>query len=90
MYIKKNCLYVFILFLFTTSIGMAQSGIISGVLEDSSGPIKGSTNGTQTDFDGNYRSSRQRDFHPKPLTEPCLKVSPHTALVIQIYAIQFI
>ena len=29
-------------------------------------------------------SSRQREFHPKPLTEPCLKVSPHTALIIQI------
>ena len=30
------------------------------------------------------QSSRQREFHPKPLTEPCLKVSPHTALVVQI------
>ena len=30
-------------------------------------------------------SSRQREFHPKPLTEPCLIVSHHTALVIQIY-----
>ena len=29
-------------------------------------------------------SSRQGEFHPKPLTEPYLKVSPHTALVIQI------
>ena len=25
-------------------------------------------------------SSRARDFHPHPLTEPCVKVSPHTAL----------
>ena len=26
------------------------------------------------------RSSRAREFHPHPLTEPCVKVSPHTAL----------
>ena len=25
-------------------------------------------------------SSRARVFHPHPLTEPCVKVSPHTAL----------
>ena len=31
------------------------------------------------------RSSRQREFHPKPLTEPYLKFSLHTALVIQAY-----
>ena len=33
---------------------------------------------------GNYfggtGSSRAREFHPHPLTEPCVKVSPHTAL----------
>ncbi len=29
-------------------------------------------------------SSRQGEFHPKPLTEPDLKVSPHPALVILI------
>ncbi len=29
-------------------------------------------------------SSRQREFHPKPLTEPDLTVSRHPALVIQI------
>ena len=28
----------------------------------------------------NHRSSRAREFHPHPLTEPCVKVSPHTAL----------
>jgi hypothetical protein len=27
-------------------------------------------------------SSRQREFHPKPLTEPYVIVSHHTALVI--------
>ena len=27
-----------------------------------------------------HRSSRAREFHPHPLTEPCVKVSPHTAL----------
>ena len=34
-----------------------------------------------------YVSSRQGEFHPKPLTEPYMTVSCHTALVIQIYAI---
>ena len=29
-----------------------------------------------------YMSSRQREFHPKPLTEPYLTVSRHTALQI--------
>lgn len=29
------------------------------------------------------QSSRQREFHPKPLTEPYVKVSSHTALLIQ-------
>ena len=29
------------------------------------------------------QSSRQREFHPKPLTEPYVKVSPHTALLTQ-------
>ena len=28
-------------------------------------------------------SSRAREFHPHPLTEPCVKVSPHTALHTQ-------
>ena len=27
-----------------------------------------------------HRSSRAREFNPHPLTEPCVKVSPHTAL----------
>lgn len=29
---------------------------------------------------GGSGSSRAREFHPHPLTEPCVKVSPHTAL----------
>ncbi len=38
------------------------------------------------------KSSRQREFHPKPLTEPYVKVSLHTALVIQslLICVQFI
>ena len=32
---------------------------------------------------GGTGSSRAREFHPHPLTEPCVKVSPHTALHIQ-------
>ena len=36
---------------------------------------------------GQYQgmSSRARDFHPHPLTEPCVKVSPHTALHTQLF-----
>ena len=30
-------------------------------------------------------SSRARVFHPHPLTEPCVKVSPHTALHTQLF-----
>ena len=33
----------------------------------------------------NHRSSRAREFHPHPLTEPCVKVSPHTALHTQLF-----
>ena len=32
-----------------------------------------------------HRSSRAREFHPHPLTEPCMKVSPHTALHTQLF-----
>ena len=35
-----------------------------------------------------HTSSRQREFHPKPLTEPYVIVSHHTALVMQIYEIK--
>ena len=31
------------------------------------------------------RSSRQGEFHPKPLTEPYLTVSRHTALIILLF-----
>jgi hypothetical protein len=34
-------------------------------------------------FHSEHTSSRQREFHPKPLTEPYVIVSHHTALVIQ-------
>ena len=34
------------------------------------------------------RSSRQGEFHPKPLTEPYLKLSLHTALVTQSYILK--
>ena len=30
-------------------------------------------------------STRAREFHPHPLTEPCVKVSPHTALHTQLF-----
>ncbi len=32
--------------------------------------------------------SRQREFHPKPLTEPYVKLSLHTARVIQSYRLK--
>ena len=32
-----------------------------------------------------HRSSRAREFHPHPLTEPCVKVSPHTALHTHLF-----
>ena len=32
-----------------------------------------------------HGSSRAREFHPYPLTEPCVKVSPHTALHTQLF-----
>ena len=35
-------------------------------------------------------SSRQREFHPKPLTEPYVTVSRHTALLILIYKYKLI
>ena len=54
----------FLPFLIFTLIGFsvfAQRGVVTGVLEDESGPlpgatviVKGTTNGTETDFDGNY------------------------------------
>ena len=34
---------------------------------------------------GGSGSSRAREFHPHPLTEPCVKVSPHTALHTQLF-----
>ena len=35
--------------------------------------------------DKGHGSSRAREFHPHPLTEPCVKVSPHTALHTQLF-----
>ena len=32
-----------------------------------------------------FRSSRAREFHSHPPTEPCVKVSPHTALHTQLF-----
>ncbi len=47
--------------------------------EDLFGPVsRATTTGLRAYV--NHRSSRAREFHPHPLTEPCVKVSPHTAL----------
>lgn len=53
-----HLLFIFLLGCFYTA---AQEGIVSGVLADEQGPlpgasivVKGTTNGTQADFDGNY------------------------------------
>ena len=60
MHLKKSYAFLFFFLLFI-SYSAAQKGIVSGVLEDETGPIpgvnifiKGTTEGTQTDFDGNY------------------------------------
>ena len=58
----KNKLFVYLLFLIST-IAHAQIGVVSGVIADNDGVplpgasivIKGTSTGTQTDFDGNYR-----------------------------------
>ncbi|MGC1515630.1 MAG: carboxypeptidase-like regulatory domain-containing protein, partial [Maribacter sp.] len=53
-----KCLFVLSTFL---CFGLSQAQEVSGTVSDSSGPLpgasvleKGTTNGTQTDFDGNY------------------------------------
>ncbi len=52
---------ILLILILTSSIGYAQRGIVSGVLKESNDPvpgaqiiIKGTSIGTQTDFDGNY------------------------------------
>lgn len=59
--ISKNKLFVLLFFMMAFAV-KAQTGFISGVIDDGEGPIpgvnitiKGSTKGTQSDFDGNYR-----------------------------------
>ena len=56
----KNYLQLLFVFFITIQI-QAQEKIITGNVSDSTGPlpgviviVKGTTNGTQTDFDGNY------------------------------------
>jgi len=58
---KRYSLPIFFTLFFICLSVSSQKGIVTGVLEDESGPlpgasviIKGTTNGTQTDFDGNY------------------------------------
>ena len=57
----KKKLLLTVLLLFTSLIFYAQEGTVSGILEDKDGPlpgvsinIKGTTIGTDTDFDGKY------------------------------------
>ncbi|QCX00851.1 SusC/RagA family TonB-linked outer membrane protein [Aggregatimonas sangjinii] len=59
---KKKCNWLCILFLIGFSIALAQEKTVSGTVSDQDGfplpgvnvLVKGTTNGTQTDFDGNY------------------------------------
>jgi len=58
---KTHSLFTFLVFLFICLEASAQRGVVSGVLEDESGPlpgatiiVKGTNIGTETDFDGNY------------------------------------
>jgi len=58
---KPYYIFSFLVFFFICLATSAQKGVVSGVLEDESGPlpgatvlVKGTANGTETDFDGNY------------------------------------
>ncbi|WP_347922420.1 TonB-dependent receptor [Pontimicrobium sp. SW4] len=59
---KKKCKVVFLLLFLNISIAFAQQKTVSGTVSDQSGVpligvnivVKGTTNGTQTDFDGKY------------------------------------
>lgn len=61
MRMKHYCMML-VLLMFTTTSVLAQEKTVSGVVTDSQGVplpgvnilVKGTTNGTQTDFDGNY------------------------------------
>jgi len=61
-YAIQRTLFILVSSFFFICLGTsAQRGVVSGVLEDESGPlpgttviVKGTTNGTETDFDGNY------------------------------------
>ncbi|WP_190808727.1 SusC/RagA family TonB-linked outer membrane protein [Flagellimonas sp. S3867] len=61
----KKLLRVLVLFIFCCTSSLAQEKTISGTVTDSSGlplpgvniVVEGTTNGTQTDFDGNYSIS---------------------------------
>ena len=52
------------------------------VLHISKKTLRGELSGFLSIWKG-QRSSRAREFHPHPLKEPCVKVSPHTALHTQ-------
>jgi len=61
---KNSLLKGLVLFGAIFSFGMTQAQTITGTVSDSNGPlpgasvlVKGTTNGTQTDFDGNYTLS---------------------------------
>ncbi|WP_149277573.1 SusC/RagA family TonB-linked outer membrane protein [Pareuzebyella sediminis] len=58
---KNTCLKSFLLAGALLCIGLARAQTVNGTVSDASGPlaganvlVKGTTNGTQTDFDGNY------------------------------------
>jgi len=65
MFIMKNSLRKgLLLFCAVLGFGMAHAQSVSGTVSDANGPlpganvlVKGTTNGTQTDFDGNYSLS---------------------------------
>jgi len=66
---KKNYITILLLFLFNVSVVLAQEKNVSGNIVDGKGTpllgvtvlVKGTTNGTQTDFDGNYNISCKRE-----------------------------
>lgn len=61
---KKLCLMLTLLLVFTVQISFAQQKTVSGTVFESEGPlpganvlVKGTSNGTQTDFDGKFTLS---------------------------------
>lgn len=63
--------------------GHSRSKVLRENTSPPAGKIFTQTDRPDLDEAKQPESSRQREFHPKPLTEPYVKVSSHTALLIR-------